>query len=392
MKVPRPALRSLRIVLPILVAADVVILLTGISWLRLVAGLALLFVLPGVTWLQTLGWLDSRQAVERVVLTGGLSAAISSVVLLAAAYWPAPLDLTQVLVALNVAVLSGVVAGLAGSLGRPGTAPGQHRKVEWPVLRVLVILLVILGVAMFLRTYSLGYGEFHEDELENMRLAVRAMKGEEYAPFLDSKGPIHWLLPAALWLMHGWLNEALARSIFVICSGLTVLGVFVLGRRMFGQTVGLLAAGFVAANGLLVAYARHVEAPSIIVLWGMLAAWCGYEIYARRNSPGPETQRLEIVGWFLLGIGVVAHPNMVLYLLPFVLLLAYTYLKLGRGSVLLWRAQRGGHSHRRGTFPWAGGGFLCALRSGPGFQTCHRVLRRRTGWYELPLQRRRRAA
>ena len=70
-------------------------------------------------------------------------------------------------------------------------------------------------------------------------LAVRAMKGEEYAPFLDSKGPIHWLLPAALWLMHGWINETLARIPFALCSTLTVMAVYMLGRRMAGPPVGI---------------------------------------------------------------------------------------------------------------------------------------------------------
>ena len=52
-------------------------------------------------------------------------------------------------------------------------------------------------VAAIVRFTRIGYAEFHEDELENMRLIVRAYKGEEFVPFIDSKGPIHWLLPAA---------------------------------------------------------------------------------------------------------------------------------------------------------------------------------------------------
>jgi 4-amino-4-deoxy-L-arabinose transferase-like glycosyltransferase len=332
--------RSLRFVLPALLAADVVILFTGVSWLRLIAGLSLLFLLPGLTWLQALHWLGSRRVVERVFLVGGLSTAISSLALLGAVYWPAPLDLTQILVVLNVAVLSGAAARIVGGRKRAHPTKEQGERQAWPTLRILLLLLLIMVVAMFLRGFALGYGEFHEDELENMRLAVRAMKGEEYAPFLDSKGPIHWLLPAALWFMHGWLSEALARAVFVICSGLTVIGVYALGRRLLGQTVGLLAAAFMAVNGLLVAYARHVEAPSIIVLWGVLAAWCGIRIYVQRRSAGARTRDLELVAWFLLGIGVIAHPNMILYLPPFVLTLAYAYNRAGKDRWTFWRQQR----------------------------------------------------
>ena len=67
----------------------------------------------------------------------------------------------------------------------------------------MLILLAILTIAAATRFTRLGYAEFHEDALENMRLIVRAYKGEEYAPFLDSKGPIHWLVPASWWYLNG---------------------------------------------------------------------------------------------------------------------------------------------------------------------------------------------
>jgi hypothetical protein len=191
-------------------------------------------------------------------------------------------------------------------------------------------------VAAFLRWYTLGYGEFHEDELENMRLAVRAMKGEEYAPFLDSNGPVHWLLPAALWLMHGWINEAIARSPFAICSLLTVLAVYALGRRMAGPAVGLIGSGLVAVSGLLVAYARHVENPSLIVFWSVLAAWCAYRFYQADIPSDKAIGSMQILGGLFLGIGLVAHPNMILYLPPFVFMIGFAYWRKKE----LWRRHR----------------------------------------------------
>ncbi|MGC8877924.1 MAG: ArnT family glycosyltransferase [Anaerolineae bacterium] len=311
------------------VLANGVILTNAPEALRLLAGLALLFVLPGLPWLWGLNWLGTQDGIERIVLLGGLSCALASAALLAAVYWPQPFDLIQVLVALDVVTLGGLVFS---ALRSNGTPTGWH----WPRGATLAGLVAILIVAIYLRWDALGYAEFHEDEIENMVLAVRAMKGEEYAPFLDSKGPIHWLIPAALWLTHGWINEGLARAPFALCSTLTVLAVFMLGRRMAGAGVGLVGAALVAVNGLLIAYARHVENPSIIVLWAVLVAWCAWRFYESRDTSEQNAGAWLIVGWGLLGIGLVAHPNMILYVPPFVGMMALTLWR--RRS--LWRHVR----------------------------------------------------
>jgi 4-amino-4-deoxy-L-arabinose transferase-like glycosyltransferase len=142
-----------------------------------------------------------------------------------------------------------------------------------------------------------------------MRLIIRAYKGEEYAPFLDSKGPIHWLLPASIWYLNGWLSEGLARLPTAVASLMLVPTVYVLGRRMTGRdAVGLTAAGFVAVNGFFVAYARHVENQSLIIFWGALAIWFLYRYY-KDLSP-----IFAYWGAFALAIGLIAHPDVLLYL------------------------------------------------------------------------------
>lgn len=304
-----------------LLLANLAVLFAEVSWPRLAAGVMLLFVLPGLAWLGALNWFETRCGVERIVLVGGISAAISSLALLGAVYWPGPWTLTPTLVALDLVTLAGLLVGL---LNPPQWKNGRW---EWPSPGIAVALVLILCVALFLRWYSLGYGEFHEDGVENMRLAVRAMGGEEYAPFLDSKGPVHWLLPGGMWLTHGWVNEAIARSPFAICGTLIVLAVYTLGRRMAGPTVGVIGSGLAAVNGFFVAYARHIENPSLIVLWGVLAAWCGYRFYRERLGS------MLILGGLFLGIGLVAHPDVLLYLPPFGFMLVFAFWR-GKG---LWR-------------------------------------------------------
>ncbi|GIK40586.1 MAG: hypothetical protein BroJett011_44190 [Chloroflexota bacterium] len=296
------------------------------TWLRFPAALALTFVLPGWAWMSALDWLNTDDAVERIVLVIGGSSVLSALALLIALLLPGPFTETPNLIALNLATLTGIAGSIIQSQSK---IQNRKSKIAWPSRTVWLILLAIVAVAAFTRLFRLGYAEFHEDELENMRLIVRAYKGEEYAPYLDTKGPIHWLLPAALWYLNGWVNEGIARTPFVITSILLVPMMFVLGRRMSGGRAapGLLAAGFVAVNGFYVAYARFVENQSLIVLWGALAVWLAYRWYR------------EDTGWFLfctaviLAVGLIAHPDVLLYLPVFVYMV---WLKMRQGR-LAWR-------------------------------------------------------
>jgi len=308
-----------------LALANILLLTTEVSGLRMAAGLAMIFVLPGWAWLGATQWLGIRCALERVVLLGALSAAIAAAALLGAVYWPGPFDLAATLISLDLAILAGVAMQL---LHRRNVPHAEEEDVgpRWPTARVGLALLAILALAAFLRWYTIGYGEFHEDEVENLRLAVRAMKGEEYAPFIDSKGPVHWLLPGALWMMHGWLNETVGRAPFAIASLLTVLAVYVLGRRVASSGAGLIASGFVAVNGFFVAYARHIENPSLIVLWASVAAWCLYRFYQKsEGEPGLATGALPVLAGLFLGVGLIAHPDVILHVLAAGLILAFLF-------------------------------------------------------------------
>lgn len=275
-------------------------------WLRFPAAVVLIFVLPGWAWASALNWLDTDDVIERMVLIFGCASVISAMVLLLALLLPGPFTETPNLIALNLATLIGLMWGLVISKWRFT----NYQVLKLPSRTVLLILLAIIAVAAFTRLTRLGYAEFHEDELENMRLIVRAYKGEEYAPFLDSKGPIHWLLPGALWYLNGWVNEEIARTPFVLASILLVPLMFSLGRRMSGgrDSVGLAAAGFVALNGFFVALARHVENRALIVLWGALALWFAYRYYKENLN------RHLLYAALTLAVGLIAHPNVLLYL------------------------------------------------------------------------------
>jgi 4-amino-4-deoxy-L-arabinose transferase-like glycosyltransferase len=345
----------------ILILCDAIILFSpDWLWLRFPAALTLVFILPGWAWLTALNWLQTDDAIERLTLIPGVSSVLAALALFIALFIPGPFTETPNLIALNLATLTGLIWGMANqrmankttTLHPPSsvnTLSDASRKSKIPLIGaeprapcgqvvnrksqiVNIILLLILAVAIFTRLPRLGYAEFHEDELENMRLIVRAYKGEEYAPFLDSKGPIHWLMPAALWYLNGWVNEGIARTPFVLASILLVPLMYSLGRRMSGgrDSVGLVAAGFVALNGFFIALARHVENRALIVLWGALAVWFAYRYYKENLNPHLLYAALT------LAIGLIAHPNVLLYLPVFGYILWLKFRQNGAVWVRQW--------------------------------------------------------
>lgn len=308
----QPYISSLLLIL-LAVLANVVILFSEISPLRIVAGVLLIFVLPGWAWLPGVNWLAAEDWLERGVLTAGLSSALFAAAMLGAVYAPGPITLELTLWAVDGLILAGLIFSWVRTRRTAVDPP------SWHVDPALIGLAVILIVGAYFRFATLGYGEFHEDELENMRLAVRAVAGQEFAPFLDSKGPIHWFFPLAMWLFNGWLSETIARLSVAITSWLTIIAVYLLGRRMANSGVALVAAALVAVNGFFIAYARHVENPSLIVFWGVLTARAAYEFYRTYNG------WQLILAALLLAVGLIAHPDVLLYLPAFGLMLIGAY-------------------------------------------------------------------
>jgi len=271
------------------------------AWLRMPVVVAFVFALPGWAWLPALGWLHTNRAVERLALLFGASSLLVALALYFVVLLPGPFTEPQVLITLNLLTL----AGLAAQFFRGDAAAGP---LEWPSRRTLLILLAIVAVAAVTRFTRLNYAEFMEDELENVRMIVQAYKGEEYAPFTDSKGPIHWLLPAALWYANGWLDEGLARTTFALASLLAVPLMFALTHRLTGkENLGLAAAGFMALNGFYVSLARHVENRALIVFWGVLAVWLAYRYYKERINS------MALYAAFTLAVGLIAHPTVILF-------------------------------------------------------------------------------
>lgn len=171
----------------------------------------------------------------------------------------------------------------------------------WPDRRTGLVLVLVFALAASLRLTMLGYAEFHEDEVEVVSLAARAIKGEGYAVFLHRKGPLQMLVPMANWLMAGRITEGSARLPFTVANLLGVLAVAWLAHRVAGRPAALAAGGVLAVNGYLVAFGRMVQYQSLVFLLASVAFVCLWQA-ARCGE-----RRLILPGALCLAAGLLAH-------------------------------------------------------------------------------------
>jgi hypothetical protein len=173
-------------------------------------------------------------------------------------------------------------------------------------LRPFAPLLIILLLALFLRTLNLGFSEFQGDEALAMIAAAEALEGHEDALFLRSKGPGEVLLPMALWSLTGVINETIARLPFTVASLLAIVTIYLIGQRVGNRRVGWLAAGFFAFNGFMVAFGRIVQY-QVIVIWLCAEAFLLAIMWRDTGQ-----RRYILLSGLFLGLGLLAHYDAVL--------------------------------------------------------------------------------
>jgi 4-amino-4-deoxy-L-arabinose transferase-like glycosyltransferase len=262
-----------------------------------VAGALILFLLPGLTWADR--WLPPTLPFTRWIIGAGLSYSMVMISGLILHYLPGPIPFWAELLTLNILALAPLLLRSAPPQPHHNKFPLRFSTLDW-------ILLMILFSAAFFRFTSLGYSEFQGDEIKAMRPAAQALEGHENALFLyRKKGPGEALLPMMLWRLTGVITELTARLPFAIAGLLLIPLVYLLGERLLNKWAGLVAAGLLALNGLMVAFSRIVQYQTIVIWLSALALLCLLEWRERGH-----TRWMILVGVFL-GAGLLGHYDTV---------------------------------------------------------------------------------
>jgi len=148
------------------------------------------------------------------------------------------------------------------------------------------MLLAILLLASFLRFYRLDAQSFWNDEGNSARIAERPVD----LILEGAEGDIH--PPGYYLLLHAWRaavghSEFALRSLSVVAGLALVLFTYTLGRHLFDNTTGLIAASLAALSPFAIYYSQEAR---MYALLAALSAASTYLLVAQiRKSANPQS-------------------------------------------------------------------------------------------------------
>lgn len=170
---------------------------------------------------------------------------------------------------------------------------------------MLGLLAVVVIVGAFLRFYKLGEPSLWNDELSSWRrssfdtLAKVITKGAEE----DVHPPGYYIL------LHGVLavgdSEWWLRLPSALAGVASLVVIFLLGRRLWSETEGLVAAGLMAVLWAPIRYSQEARSYALLMLFSMLAVWAWMVMMREVDRKGKPT--LDQALWYTLAASALTY-------------------------------------------------------------------------------------
>lgn len=161
---------------------------------------------------------------------------------------------------------------------------GRAVAVRHAALLHYLALAVVVVVAAMLRLTALGRQSLWFDEIDVVVRAQRPFR-EVLKTFTTAgeNGPFYNLL-LALWIRVAGISEVAVRFPSAVAGTLSVPLLYLLGRRMAGSSVALLAAGLLAISPYHVWYSQEAKMYALIVLLALLSSVTLVEALERNRA------------------------------------------------------------------------------------------------------------
>lgn len=156
-----------------------------------------------------------------------------------------------------------------------------------------LILGGVLLLAVLTRWYGFASAPFRSDEFFTVDQVVHNTYGLK---------PAYYFLTGLLFQAFG-VSEWSARIVAVLLGIVGIVAVYFLGRRLFGATVGWMAALLTTASGWHLYYSQFSRFYSGVFCFGALAYWTFYEALRRGSLP------LLLLALLWNGIGILFHTS-----------------------------------------------------------------------------------
>jgi 4-amino-4-deoxy-L-arabinose transferase-like glycosyltransferase len=171
------------------------------------------------------------------------------------------------------------------SPGSPGIAPpisSPERPRYWA-------LVCIVAAGAGLRLWQLDGQSLWHDEAISLTVA-RAPLAQIPAFFQSQEGrlPFEYNPPVYAYLLHVWLaifgsGDWQARLLSAFAGAGAIVALYALGRRLFGEAAGLMAALLLAVSQLGVMVAQEARHYALFMLLVLMTAWCFWVAMERRR-------------------------------------------------------------------------------------------------------------
>jgi len=277
--------------------------------LRMALLLMALAVAPGVLLVE---WLlgmrygdDDASRLEKLLYGLGAGYALLVTTALVVSFLPGGVATWQIMLPPNVVlVVAAVMLWRRATTFREAWSDAEGERFPWPDRRSFwVSVLLVCVVGGLLRLPDLGYSEFQGDEARVMLRASEVIEGYENALFAHQKMPAEILVETATYAVTRQMDEAAARLPFTVAGLAALLGVTLLGARLFGPVAGVSAGMLAALTGYFVAFARIVQYQSLVLLTVVLTVLVLWRMLTARR----ELWRYLTLAALLLALGVLAH-------------------------------------------------------------------------------------
>lgn len=140
---------------------------------------------------------------------------------------------------------------------------------SWHLLGAVAL---ITGVGLALRLHALGASSLWRDE--GYSAAVVGQPWKQFWISLSYQEMVIYYIALRAWTYVGF-SEAALRSLSVVCGVATLPAVFLLGRRLFDDRVGLYSMSLLAVNVVHIHYSQEARCYAMVALVGVIC-WLAF--------------------------------------------------------------------------------------------------------------------
>jgi len=186
-----------------------------------------------------------------------------------------------------------------------------------------IILFYILLIALSLRLYFF-VGPNLNDDIYYIKGAYRVSRGDFYPIYYGSINEIRTMvtLPIALSFFLFGVNILTASFYPLLCSLLTIVVVYFLGKLLFNERVGLIAAALLSFFPLDIAYSTQIVPTTPLTLYIFLSLLVFLYADKLKKSKRKNKNILYVLSGVILGLGYLTN---ILVLISFVFFLVYFF-------------------------------------------------------------------